>query len=229
MSQNPIDPSELTSPGTISDPALEERRAGKRRARGGEPCVVRDEVRRVRQEVEAERSEAAQAVGEVPHRSTSTSAPTSGAKNRSARAQNAAARAGLVAQHREMVGDEEAVRADLLELHVGVREAADCKLLDQLVRSDGADGVVVVAARISDLRVPAQRPRFISGSISPAGKTLRMRPGTRPVTEETLGVVEPRAVRRASSRSRRPGARRHMWQRVRDALDECLTACGCPG
>jgi hypothetical protein len=44
MSQNQIDPSELTSPGTISDPALEERRA--REA--------------------AERTEAARAVGDLP-------------------------------------------------------------------------------------------------------------------------------------------------------------------
>ena len=67
MSQNQIDPSELTSPGTISDPALEERRAREAAEREAESRASSEtKFEELRHEVEAERSEAAQAVGDVP-------------------------------------------------------------------------------------------------------------------------------------------------------------------
>jgi len=62
------------------------------------------------------------------------------------------------------------VRADVLEVHVGVREAADCELLDQLVRSDGTNGVVVVAGEDQDLRVPAQRREVHQRVHQPGGE-----------------------------------------------------------
>lgn len=67
MSQNQIDPSELTSPGTISDPALEERRAREAAEREAESRASSEtKFEELRQAAEAERSEAAQAIGDVP-------------------------------------------------------------------------------------------------------------------------------------------------------------------
>jgi hypothetical protein len=67
MSQNQIDPSELTSPGTISDPALEERRAREAAEREAESRASSEtKFDELRQEVESERAEAAKAVGDVP-------------------------------------------------------------------------------------------------------------------------------------------------------------------
>jgi hypothetical protein len=67
MSENEIDPSELTSPGTISDPALEERRAREAAAREAESRASSEtKFEELRHEVEAERSEAAHAIGDVP-------------------------------------------------------------------------------------------------------------------------------------------------------------------
>jgi hypothetical protein len=67
MSQNQIDPSELTSPGTISDPVLEERRAREAAEREAESRASSEtKFEELRHEVEAERSEAAKAVGDVP-------------------------------------------------------------------------------------------------------------------------------------------------------------------
>ena len=67
MSENQIDPSELTSPGTISDPALEERRAREAAEREAESRASSEtKFEELRQEQEAERTEAAHAIGDVP-------------------------------------------------------------------------------------------------------------------------------------------------------------------
>jgi hypothetical protein len=67
MSENQIDPSELTSPGTISDPALEERRAREAAEREAESRASSEtKFDELRQEVESERMAAARAVGDVP-------------------------------------------------------------------------------------------------------------------------------------------------------------------
>ena len=56
MSENQIDPSELTSPGTISDPALEERRAREAAEREAESRASSEtKFEELRQEQEAER------------------------------------------------------------------------------------------------------------------------------------------------------------------------------
>jgi hypothetical protein len=67
MSENQIDPSELTSPGTISDPVLEERRAREAAEREAESRASSEtKFEELRQEVEAERTEAAHSIGDVP-------------------------------------------------------------------------------------------------------------------------------------------------------------------
>ena len=67
MSENTIDPNELTSPGTIEDPELERRRAAEAAVREAESRQS-DETKfeELRKEEEGERSEAAQIVGDVP-------------------------------------------------------------------------------------------------------------------------------------------------------------------
>jgi hypothetical protein len=67
MSENTIDPSELTSPGTIDDPALEQRRAEEAAVREAESRAD-DETKfeQLRKEEEGERHEAAEIVGDVP-------------------------------------------------------------------------------------------------------------------------------------------------------------------
>ena len=67
MSENTIDPNELTSPGTINDPELERRRAEEAAVREAESRES-DETKfeELRKEEEGERSEAAQIVGDVP-------------------------------------------------------------------------------------------------------------------------------------------------------------------
>ncbi len=67
MSPDTIDPNSLTSPGTISDPELEERRAREAAEREAESRASSEtKFEELRHEVEAERAQAAQAVGEVP-------------------------------------------------------------------------------------------------------------------------------------------------------------------
>jgi hypothetical protein len=67
MSENTIDPDELTSPHTIDDPELERQRAEQAAAREAESRAS-DETKfeELRHEEESERSEAAQIVGDVP-------------------------------------------------------------------------------------------------------------------------------------------------------------------
>ena len=67
MSENAIAPHDLTSPGTIDDPELEERRgreAAEREAESRASSVTKFEEER--QQQEAERSHAAEIVGDVP-------------------------------------------------------------------------------------------------------------------------------------------------------------------
>jgi hypothetical protein len=67
MSENPIDPNELTSPGTIDDPELERRRAEEAAVREAESRQSTDtKFEELRKEEEGERSEAAHIVGDVP-------------------------------------------------------------------------------------------------------------------------------------------------------------------
>ena len=67
MSENTIDPAELTSPGTIDDPELERRRAEEAAVREAE-SRVEDETKfeQIRHAEETERHEAAEIVGDVP-------------------------------------------------------------------------------------------------------------------------------------------------------------------
>jgi putative heme degradation protein len=67
MSENTIDPNELTSPGTVDDPALEQRRAEEAAVREAESRAT-DETKfeQLRKEEEGERSEAAHVVANVP-------------------------------------------------------------------------------------------------------------------------------------------------------------------
>jgi hypothetical protein len=67
MSENTIDPNELTSPGTVDDPELERRRAEEAAVREAE-SRAEDETKfeRLRREEEGERHEAAEIVGNVP-------------------------------------------------------------------------------------------------------------------------------------------------------------------
>jgi hypothetical protein len=67
MSENTIDPDELTSPHTVEDPELERQRAeqaGVREAESRESSETK--FQELRHEEEDERSEAAQIVGDVP-------------------------------------------------------------------------------------------------------------------------------------------------------------------
>ena len=67
MSENTIDPEELTSPGTIDDPELERRRAEEAAVREAESRVEDDtKFEQIRHAEEAERHEAAEIVGNVP-------------------------------------------------------------------------------------------------------------------------------------------------------------------
>jgi hypothetical protein len=67
MSENEIDPHELTSPGTVHDPALEERRAREAAEREAESRASSEtKFDELRDEIERERAEAARAVGDVP-------------------------------------------------------------------------------------------------------------------------------------------------------------------
>ena len=67
MSENTIDPNELTSPGTVDDPELERRRAEQAAVREAESRQS-DETKfeELRRQEEGDRSEAAQIVGDVP-------------------------------------------------------------------------------------------------------------------------------------------------------------------
>ena len=67
MSENTIDPDELTSPGTVHDPELERRRAEEAAVREAESRQTSEtKFEELRREEEGERSEAAQIVGDVP-------------------------------------------------------------------------------------------------------------------------------------------------------------------
>jgi hypothetical protein len=67
MSENTIDPDDLTSPGTIKDPELEHRRAEEAAVREAESRAS-DETKfeELRHEEEVERDAAAKIVGDVP-------------------------------------------------------------------------------------------------------------------------------------------------------------------
>jgi hypothetical protein len=67
MSENTIDPDELTSPGTVDDPELERRRAAEAAVREAESRADEDtKFEQLRKEEEEERHEAAEIVGDVP-------------------------------------------------------------------------------------------------------------------------------------------------------------------
>jgi hypothetical protein len=67
MSENTIDPDELTSPGTVDDPELERRRAAEAAVREAESRAEEDtKFEQLRKEEEGERHEAAEIVGDVP-------------------------------------------------------------------------------------------------------------------------------------------------------------------
>ena len=67
MSENTIDPDELTSPGTVDDPELERRRAAEAAVRAAESRADEDtKFEQLRKEEEEERHEAAEIVGDVP-------------------------------------------------------------------------------------------------------------------------------------------------------------------
>ena len=67
MSEKPIDPSELTSPGTVDDPELERRRAAEAAVREAESRAEEDtKFEQLRKEEESERHVAAEIVGDVP-------------------------------------------------------------------------------------------------------------------------------------------------------------------
>ena len=67
MSENQIDPHDMTSPGTIDDPALEERRAREAAEREAESRASSEtKFDELREAEEAERTRAAEAVGDVP-------------------------------------------------------------------------------------------------------------------------------------------------------------------
>ena len=67
MSENTIDPNELTSPGTVDDPELERRRAAEAAVREAESRADDDtKFEQLRKEEEEERHEAAEIVGDVP-------------------------------------------------------------------------------------------------------------------------------------------------------------------
>ena len=67
MSENTIDPNELTSPGTVDDPELERKRAEQAAVREAESRQSSEtKFEELRHEEEDERSQAAQIVGDVP-------------------------------------------------------------------------------------------------------------------------------------------------------------------
>ena len=67
MSENTIDPDELTSPGTVDDPELERRRAAEAAVREADSRADEDtKFEQLRKEEEEERHEAAEIVGDVP-------------------------------------------------------------------------------------------------------------------------------------------------------------------
>jgi hypothetical protein len=67
MSENTIDPNELTSPGTIDDPALEERRAREAAEREAESRASSEtKFDEQREQQVDERSRAAEVVADVP-------------------------------------------------------------------------------------------------------------------------------------------------------------------
>jgi hypothetical protein len=67
MSENMIDPDELTSPGTVDDPELERRRAAEAAVREAESRADEDtKFEQLRKTEEDERHEAAEIVGDVP-------------------------------------------------------------------------------------------------------------------------------------------------------------------
>jgi hypothetical protein len=67
MSENTIDPNELTSPGTVDDPELERKRAEQAAVREAESRQSTEtKFEELRHEEEDERSQAAQIVGDVP-------------------------------------------------------------------------------------------------------------------------------------------------------------------
>lgn len=67
MSENTIDPDELTSPGTIKDPELERRRAEEALQREAESRASSEtKFEELRQEEEAQRDSAARIVADVP-------------------------------------------------------------------------------------------------------------------------------------------------------------------
>ncbi|HEY8645569.1 MAG TPA: hypothetical protein VIL77_06810 [Gaiellaceae bacterium] len=67
MSENTIDPDDLTSPGTVDDPELERRRAAEAAVREAESRADEDtKFEQLRKEEEGERHEAAEIVGDVP-------------------------------------------------------------------------------------------------------------------------------------------------------------------
>jgi hypothetical protein len=67
MSENTIDPDELTSPGTVDDPELERRRSAEAAVREAESRAD-DETKfeQLRKAEEGERHQAAEIVGDVP-------------------------------------------------------------------------------------------------------------------------------------------------------------------
>jgi hypothetical protein len=67
MSENTIDPNELTSPGTVEDPELERQRAEQAAVREAESRQSEEtKFEELRRQEEGDRSEAAQIVGDVP-------------------------------------------------------------------------------------------------------------------------------------------------------------------
>jgi hypothetical protein len=67
MTENSIDPDELTSPGTVDDPELERRRAAEAAVREAESRADEEtKFEQLRKEEEDARHEAAETVGEVP-------------------------------------------------------------------------------------------------------------------------------------------------------------------
>jgi hypothetical protein len=67
MSENTIDPDELTSPGTVDDPELERRRAAEAAVREAESRADEEtKFEQLRRAEEEERHEAAEIVGDLP-------------------------------------------------------------------------------------------------------------------------------------------------------------------
>jgi hypothetical protein len=67
MSENTIDPDELTSPGTVDDPELERRRAAEAAIREAESRADEEtKFEQLRKAEEGERHEAAEVVSDVP-------------------------------------------------------------------------------------------------------------------------------------------------------------------